>query len=106
MSKSKEYILNAIREKLQAIAPGAKAILFGSRARGDNKIDSDWDILILLDKMRLAPDDFDNISYPLMELGWELNEMISPKLYTVNEWLTRNFTLFYKNIEKEGIVLL
>lgn len=106
MSYSKEYILNAIREKLQSIAPGAQAILFGSRARGDNKSDSDWDVLILLDKQQLATDDFDKISYPLIELGWGLNEMISPKLYTVNDWLKRSFTLFYKNIEKEGVVLL
>lgn len=101
----REYVLNAIRTKLKKLAPDAKAILFGSKARGNDNADSDWDILILLDKPKLAPDDFDNISYPLIELGWELNELISPKLYTINDWMKRSFTLFYKNVEKEGIAL-
>ena len=105
MVQSKEYILDAIREKLKEVAPGAKAILFGSKARGDDTVDSDWDILILVDKPKLAFDDFDNISYPLMELGFPLGELISPKLYTVSDWQKRSFTPFYKNVEAEGIVL-
>ena len=105
MKKTKEYILNAIKEELRKVAPNAKAILFGSRARGDNDEDSDWDILILIDKANLVPTDYDTISYPLYELGWRLDEKISPKLYTLNDWLKRNFTPFYKNVEEEGIVL-
>lgn len=105
ISSQKESILIAIREKLHESAPGAKVILFGSRAGGNYTAESDWDILILLDKNRLAPDDFDEISYPLIELGWELNESISPKLYTIGDWQKRSFTPFYKNIEKEGITL-
>ena len=36
---------------------GSKAILYGSRARGDARKDSDWDILILLDKEHLEQSD-------------------------------------------------
>lgn len=105
MKKTRESILNAIKNELQKVAPQAKAILFGSRARGDYHSDSDWDILILIDKPKLEPSDFDTISYPLYELGWKLDEKISPKLYTINDWLKRNFTPFYKNVEEEGIAL-
>ena len=35
-------------------------LLFGSQARGDAREDSDWDILILIDKERINNDDFDN----------------------------------------------
>ena len=76
----KELVLAKIKETLLQVAPGAKVILFGSRARNDARSDSDWDILILVDKNKLDPDDFDRISYPLYELGWKINEMISPKL--------------------------
>ena len=105
MKKTREYILASIKEELMKVAPNAKAILFGSRARGDYHADSDWDILILIDKGKLESVDYDTISYPLYELGWKLNEKISPKLYTVGDWLKRNFTPFYKNIEEEGLVL-
>lgn len=105
MKNTKELVLAKIKETLLQVAPGAKVILFGSRARNDARSDSDWDILILVDKNKLDPDDFDRISYPLYELGWKINEMINPKLYTINDWLKRSFTPFYKNVEKEGIVL-
>lgn len=69
----KEHILAAIRECLAKNLPASgKAILFGSQARGTAKEDSDWDILIILDKKKLMADDYDNITYPLTELGWEL----------------------------------
>ena len=66
---------------LHAVAPDARALLYGSRARGDAREDSDWDILILIDKDRVEGGDYDAIAYPLFELGWELDEAISPVLY-------------------------
>lgn len=30
--------------------------------------------------------DYDNITYPLTELGWELGEEINPVMYTAQEW--------------------
>lgn len=80
-------------------------MLFGSRAKGLAAPDSDWDILILLDKDKIETSDYDTIAYPLFELGWQFNEHFSVKLYTQQEWEKRNFTLFYKNVEKEGIIL-
>jgi uncharacterized protein len=105
MKKSRKEILKAIKNTLKTITPDAKTILFGSQARGDSKSDSDWDILIILDKPKIEPTDFDTISYPLYELGWQEGEFFSVKLYTKSEWLKRSFTPFYKNIEKEGILL-
>jgi predicted nucleotidyltransferase len=105
MKKPKEKILKAIKLKLKTIDTGSRVILFGSRARGDAKPDSDWDILVILDKPKVEAADFDNISYPLYELGWQEGELFSVKLYTKADWEKRNFTPFYKNIEKEGILL-
>ena len=98
-------ILSSIRKKIQILAPHARVLLFGSRARGNASIVSDWDILILLDKEKIEDSDYDNIAYPLFELGWDLNQQFSIKLYTVKDWEKRNFTPFYKNVEKEGIQL-
>ena len=73
MQKEQEHTLAAIRECLAKNMPAdGKAILFGSQARGTARDDSDWDILIILDKEELLPSDYDNVTYPLTELGWEL----------------------------------
>lgn len=83
----------------------ARVILFGSRARGDAHHDSDWDILILLDKEQITRTDKEDISYPIFELGWEIDEMIHPIMYTTREWEAKSFTPFYKNVMKEGVAL-
>lgn len=105
MIKTREYILDQIKVILRAVAPGTKAILFGSRARGDAREDSDWDILLLVDKTRVEAVDYDNIAYPLVEFGWTINECISPVIYTVKDWLKYSFTPFFHNIKNEGIEL-
>lgn len=107
MKRDKKIILQSIRNTLRQIAPaGTKVILFGSQARGDAREGSDWDILIILDKAKLEADDYDNISYPLRELGWQLKECINPVMYTLKDWMKYSFSPFYHNIKKEGIVLL
>ena len=45
---------NMVIQKIQEVArqvlpPGSELYLYGSRARGDARPDSDWDLLVLLD---------------------------------------------------------
>ena len=105
MKTTKRQLLLNIKKVLISVAPVGKIILYGSHARGDERVDSDWDLLILLNKSKIETADFDLISYPLYELEWSEGELFSPKLYTVDEWKKRSFTPFYKNVENEGIVL-
>lgn len=107
MQHSKANILQAIRETLQKVLPmNGQAFLFGSQARGDAHADSDWDILILLDKSKIEASDYDAVSYPLVELGWVLHECISPVLYTLKDRTKYDFTLFFHHIKEEGIRLV
>ena len=105
MKNSKEDIKKLIAQELKKLEPTAKAILFGSQARGDASSNSDWDILILLDKAKITTADYDNIAYPLFELGWQIDQHFSVKLYTEKDWEKRSFSPFYKNVNKEGIQL-
>lgn len=99
-------IMHSIQETASKVLPiGALMILFGSRARGDAREDSDWDLLILLEQDKVSHDDYNNIAFPLVELGWKINAEINPLVYTYAEWGKRHFTPFYKNVEQEGIVL-
>lgn len=99
-------ILDNIKQTLATSLPAnGQAILFGSQARGDARVDSDWDILIIVDKDRLLPQDYDTITYPLTKLGWDLNVEINPIMYTRKDWDANHFTPFYYNVQQDGIAI-
>ncbi len=102
----KDRIIQSIRRTLQSVMPaGGRAYLFGSQARGDARQESDWDILILMDKEKIRHEDFDQVAYPLMELGWGIGAEINPLLYTFQDWESRHFTPFYQEVTNEYIIL-
>ena len=97
---------SSIRNVAMKLKPeNGKIILFGSQARGDAHENSDWDILVLLDKDKIEVIDHDKFTYPFWELGWEINAMIHPIVYTSKEWSTLSHTPFRDNVELYGIVL-
>lgn len=95
--------IKAVAEK--TLPANSTLLLYGSRARGDNRPDSDWDLLILLDKERLSFNDYD-YGYPFRELGWDIGEEISPHIYTKKQWSEWTFLPFYKNVENDKIILV
>ena len=101
-----KVIENIKQVATKALPPSSSLILYGSRARGDYKDDSDWDLLILLDKPELSDSDYDNVSFPFTLLGWNIGELISPQMYTKKEWDSISFLPFYTNVERDKIVLV
>ena len=60
--------------------PNEKVILFGSQVRGDARPDSDWDLLVLLNKEKISLEDEDKCAYPFAEMGWIYGTYISVKM--------------------------
>ena len=89
----------------QLLPEDAHLLLYGSRARGDYHEGSDWDLLVLLNRPQEASD-FQNIAYPLMELGFDMGEYFSVQTYSQEEWEAMSFLPYYKNVEQDKIVLV
>ena len=107
MNSKEITLLNGLKNMAKTVIPkGGQVWLYGSRARGDAREDSDWDILILLDKEKIEFDDFGKFGYPLETVGWDYKAGITPILYTTKEWKERSFTPFFKNVEHDKVRIL
>ena len=101
-----QLIFNEIQELKRQLLPNERVILFGSQARGDNRDDSDWDLLVLINKEKKTIEDEDFYGYPFDKIGWNYGVAINAILYSTEEWSKRKITPFYKNVEKEGIEII
>lgn len=105
MGNPKEIVLSMIRKQVKEIDPSAKIILYGSRARGDEKPDSDWDLLILVNT-RVDIKTEQVFRHKLFDVELELGEAFSTFVYNKREWKSKYWmTPLYKNISKEGITI-
>ena len=103
-SKSK-HISQLIRKHISDIDPSAEVILYGSRARGDNHIYSDWDLLILTD-YQIDVETERKFRNELYNIELETGESISVFAYSKDDWQNiQRVTPFYQNVMKEGVKL-
>lgn len=97
---NKEF-LEKIKETVLSYDGKAEVILFGSRARGDFRNDSDWDILIITESeadylfQRKIRDEICDI-----ELAFRMP--VSTIIVNKNKWKQLEVTPLYKNVIAEG----
>ena len=105
MNVRTKYISHLIRDCIIGIDPQSEVILYGSRARGDETSESDWDILILtnypvdrsIEKM---------FRDKLYDLELETGEVFSVLVFSKHNWTNvQKITPFYENVTEEGILL-
>ena len=103
MKQEDNYIAKRIRDNIKAIDTKAHVIIFGSRARGDAKSESDWDILILIDDP-VSTDIEKAFRNNLFDLEIETGEAFSIFVYQKKDWNTKHkVTPLYRNIKREGV---
>lgn len=106
MNTNEQHIINLIKSKIKGKNSNADVILFGSHARGEAQIDSDWDILILLDSLNVTRKTEKEYREELFDVELEVGEPISTFVYSKNDWETRHsVTPLYKSIKRDGILI-
>lgn len=104
MKATQKIILAEVKNAVKEINPKAEVILFGSRARGDAREDSDWDFLILTDdKVSLAGED--KYRDPIFLLELKFSEVLTLHFFPKNAWNHQAVTPLFENIREEGIAL-
>ena len=94
----KAHLQNVYHDRLKGI------VLYGSEARGDNNIDSDIDILVLLEGPIEYGKDLERNINSLYPLSLELDRRISAKPVDAEEYNKIRCPL-YNNAHKEGVLV-
>jgi predicted nucleotidyltransferase len=106
VAQDKEHnIIRLIRDTVHQQEPNADIILYGSRARGDARRDSDWDVVVIIDKPDIKFSDRGTIDYLLWTKGLEIGAEINTLEYTRKQWDNLPPSLFKNNVLNEGIRL-
>ena len=106
MSRRKQHIIQLIRQKVNELDNTAEVILYGSRARGDNKQDSDWDVMILLNRKNVDKKVEQTFRHHLLDIELEIGVPISVFVYSKSDWEGKySITPLFKSIKKEGILI-
>ncbi len=96
-----EQFLQEVKKQVYEIDPQAEVWLFGSRARGDAREDSDWDFFVLTDKSV-------NWTYKrqlrdhLYDVGFDNNHVISTVIQSKKDAPFLIVTDLYQNVMDEG----
>ncbi len=105
MKKNKSVILKKIKKYIHQIDENADIILFGSRARNEERDDSDWDLLILTNKP-VSLNVEQKFRHKLFDLELMFDISLSTFVYNKAEWNEKyRITPLYKNVKNEGIIL-
>jgi uncharacterized protein len=103
MTQKDNDIIKRIKTCIKIIDPKAQVIIFGSRARGDAKFESDWDILILTD-YPVSTEIERSFRNNLFDIEIETGEVFSTFVYQEQIWNTKHkVTPLYRNIKREGV---
>ena len=99
-------VVKQIKQTIEKTEPTATTILYGSEARGDARVDSDIDVLILLEGDKRDFRREEELSGALYDLELNTGVLISPMIILRKQWENRPFkTPFYVNVMNEGIKL-
>ena len=99
-----DSIAQQVKATVRQIDPQAEVILFGSRARGDARADSDWDFLVLT-SLKESTETERLFWNALLEVELKERVVITALIHAQHLRPNRKSSPLYRNIEEEGVAL-
>jgi predicted nucleotidyltransferase len=105
-AEEEKILLTRCRTAIESIDPSAGVILYGSRARGDAKPESDYDLLILTDGETTLRRE-DTFRRQLFPIELETGAVLTVILVSRKNWNSALYSAmpFYQNVVKDGVIL-
>jgi len=99
-----DSLLSNIKTLVQSDYPSAEIILYGSRSRREENADSDWDILVIVEK-DISEKEKIAINYKIFDVEIASGEVINAIIHTRKEWSSPLLQAmpFYTNVMNEGV---
>lgn len=106
MTSREKHIFQMITRRIKELDPNSEVILYGSHARGQADKNSDWDILILLEKDDVTLTTEQTFRHHLLDVELQIGEPISVIVRSRTIWETKyRITPFFKSVKNEGVKL-
>ncbi len=96
-----EQIPRLVSQAVRQLDPEAEVVLFGSRARGDSHDESDWDFLIISDKL-VQKEEKRRLRDVLLDVELEQEVIISQIVMTPKDWKNAAGRPLHEDITDEG----
>ena len=106
MHVSYRQMTELIKQNVHEVDPSAKVLLYGSRARGDARSNSDWDVLVLSTKDKLTFKEEEQFMDHICDVMIQTGQAIQLFAYGTKDWhQNHSITPFYKNVQSEAVLL-
>ncbi len=104
VSEQDKMLLGEVKRIIREVCPTAEVLLYGSVARGTQEPESDYDILVLTDKL-LPKAEKSTIRRHVLGLELDRNVVLSTLFRSKAEWERRAGLPFHSEVEKDGVLL-
>ncbi len=106
VSREDRSVMESFKQVLvERGVPIRSVILFGSRARGDHDEDSDFDVMVITD--RVDPEIRESVSHAAWEIDFERGTLICPIIVTQHDLEQTPFrsSLLMRAVNDEGVLV-
>lgn len=104
LSEAEKKLIESVRDTVRGFVSDAEVLLYGSVARGDRRPHSDFDFLVLTDRV-LSRAEEEEIEDAIYDTQLREGMLIVASFLTKEIWRNNPFMPLHQEIEKDAVLL-